>query len=164
MMYLGVEGTLPISRHHTILLARLSRDLKDIEQRQCLPKRPSLYVRNPSRTDPTLAPAGHSVLYVLVPVAHRSATSTGSGEPRRFADSAEADGARSASPTARPNPLRAGLHAAPLGSSTWVYQRATFNLAHSLGQMLHRRPNNRFEDLETSTSSAAGRTPAAACP
>ena len=29
-----------------------------------------------------------------------------------------------------------------------VFKGATFNLAHNLGQMLHRRPRNRFEDLE----------------
>ena len=29
-----------------------------------------------------------------------------------------------------------------------VFKGATFNLAHNLGQMLHRRPRNRFEDLK----------------
>ena len=29
-----------------------------------------------------------------------------------------------------------------------VYRGATFNLAHSLGQMLHFRPRNRFEDVD----------------
>ena len=29
-----------------------------------------------------------------------------------------------------------------------VFRGATFNLSHSLQQMLHRRPRNRFEDLD----------------
>jgi phytoene desaturase len=29
-----------------------------------------------------------------------------------------------------------------------IYRGATFNLAHNLGQMLHNRPRNRFEDLQ----------------
>jgi phytoene desaturase len=29
-----------------------------------------------------------------------------------------------------------------------IYRGATFNLAHNLGQMLHNRPRNRFEELE----------------
>jgi phytoene desaturase len=29
-----------------------------------------------------------------------------------------------------------------------IYRGATFNLAHSLDQMLHLRPHNRFEDLD----------------
>ena len=29
-----------------------------------------------------------------------------------------------------------------------IHRGATFNLAHSLDQMLHLRPQNRFEDLE----------------
>ena len=44
-----------------------------------------------------------------------------------------------------------------------IYRGATFNLAHNLGQMLHLRPRNRFEDLDRSTWSAAARTRAAAC-
>ena len=29
-----------------------------------------------------------------------------------------------------------------------IYRGATFNLSHDLGQMLHMRPHNRFEDVE----------------
>ena len=29
-----------------------------------------------------------------------------------------------------------------------IYRGATFNLSHSLSQMLHKRPHNRFEDLD----------------
>ena len=29
-----------------------------------------------------------------------------------------------------------------------VYRGATFNLAHNLGQMLHLRPHNKFEELD----------------
>ena len=29
-----------------------------------------------------------------------------------------------------------------------IFKGATFNLAHNLGQMLHLRPHNRFEDLQ----------------
>ena len=29
-----------------------------------------------------------------------------------------------------------------------IYRGATFNLAHNLGQMLHRRPPNRLDDLQ----------------
>ena len=48
-------------------------------------------------------------------------------------------------------------------TNTQVYHGATFNLAHNLGQMLHWRPRNRFEDLEGVYWSAAARIPAAAC-
>ncbi len=29
-----------------------------------------------------------------------------------------------------------------------IYRGATFNLSHDLGQMLHMRPHNRFEDID----------------
>ena len=74
MLYLGIEGALPELAHHTILLSQRYREhLDSIEHTHVLPKRPALYVHNPSRIDPTLAPAGQSSLYVLVPVTHRSA-------------------------------------------------------------------------------------------
>ena len=46
-----------------------------------------------------------------------------------------------------------------------IFRGATFNLAHNLGQMLHLRPRNRFEDCGRRLSDRR-RAPirAAACP
>ena len=41
---------------------------------------------------------------------------------------------------------------------------ATFNLAHGLDQMLHRRPNNRFEDLENVYLVGGGTHPGSGLP
>ena len=46
-----------------------------------------------------------------------------------------------------------------------IHLGATFNLSHSLGQLLHLRPRNRFEDIPTACIwSVAGRTQAAGLP
>ena len=45
-----------------------------------------------------------------------------------------------------------------------IYRGATFNLAHNLGQMLHRRPHNRFEDLQNVYLVGGGTHPGSGLP
>jgi phytoene desaturase len=45
-----------------------------------------------------------------------------------------------------------------------LYRGATFNLAHNLGQMLHKRPHNRFEDLENVFLVGGGTHPGSGLP
>src|SRR5207237_6404261 len=72
MLYLGIEGLYDSASHHTIYIARdYARNLAEIEHGHVLSEDPSLYVHNACVTDPSLAPPGHSTLYVLVPVSHR---------------------------------------------------------------------------------------------
>ena len=55
--------------HHTILLGPRYRELlRDIFDRKVLARDFSLYLHAPTRTDPSLAPAGHDAFYVLSPV------------------------------------------------------------------------------------------------
>ena len=150
MMYLGIEGELADLSHHTVYLAGdYRRNLAEIEAGQA-PGEPSFYVQNACVTDPALAPPGHSTLYVLVPVGHRV------GEGVDWV----AEQARYRALTLK-RLERIGLHGIEkrirfekvLTPQGWeqdlqVYRGATFNLAHSLGQMLHFRPRNRFEDLD----------------
>jgi len=54
--------------HHTFLLSGdFEGNLADIFERRRLPERPSIYLSRPTATDPTLAPAGTELLYILVP-------------------------------------------------------------------------------------------------
>ena len=71
MLYLGIEGRYEELPHHTIHIAEdYARNLRQIEQDFKLPDTPSFYVQNACVTDPSLAPAGQSTIYVLVPVPH----------------------------------------------------------------------------------------------
>ena len=45
-----------------------------------------------------------------------------------------------------------------------IYKGATFNLAHNLGQMLHMRPHNRFEDLDSVYLVGGGTHPGSGLP
>ena len=54
--------------HHTFILSSdFEGNLADIFDRRRLPEQPSVYVSRPTATDPSLAPAGTELLYVLVP-------------------------------------------------------------------------------------------------
>jgi phytoene desaturase len=54
--------------HHTFILSDdFAGNLADIFEHRCLPEKPSIYLSRPTATDPTLAPAGTELLYVLVP-------------------------------------------------------------------------------------------------
>ena len=45
-----------------------------------------------------------------------------------------------------------------------IYRGATFNLAHNLGQMLHFRPQNRFEEFEGMYLTGGGTHPGSGLP
>ena len=74
--------------HHTIYLAEnYKQNLRDIEEEhRAVFGQPSFYVQNASVTDPTLAPKGHSTLYVLLPVTHECPHVDWAKETPRFRD------------------------------------------------------------------------------
>ncbi len=149
MMYLGVEGTVDLD-HHTVYLAEdYARNLAEIEECRELPRRPSLYVQNACVTDPELAPPGCSTLYVLVPVGHQRGHIDWEAEKphyrRLVLERLAALGLKDIERRIRVERL---LTPADWEQQFAIHRGATFNLAHSLDQMLHLRPRNRFEDLD----------------
>jgi phytoene desaturase len=150
MMYLGLEGRNDDLAHHTIYLAEdYRRNLDDIERRHILTDDPSFYVQNACVTDPTLAPPGMSTLYVLVPVSHQHPNIDWSVETPRFRDLA----LRQLTKLGLNDVERRIRFEHIVTPADWdrryqTHRGATFNLAHTLGQMLHLRPHNRFEDLD----------------
>jgi phytoene desaturase len=67
LLLLAVRGPIQGPHHTFVLSGDFDGNLADIFERRCLPERPSVYVSRPTATDPTLAPAGVELLYVLVP-------------------------------------------------------------------------------------------------
>ena len=150
MMYLGVEGTFPELAHHNIYVAKeYRRNLEEIERQHVLSEDPSFYVENPGRTDPTMAPPGHSSLYVLLPVTHQHANVDWSKERTRYREVALRQlakvGIKNIEERIR---FERVVTPADWENEMGVYRGATFNLAHSFSQMLHLRPQNRFEEFD----------------
>lgn len=149
MLYLGIEGKFDLP-HHTIHIAGdYAKNLDDIENRHVLSEDPSFYVQNACVTDPGLAPPGHSTLYVLAPVTHQHPNVDWSKERARYR-ALLLQQIRKAGFDLDPGRIRYERVITPANWDTGyeIYRGATFNLAHSLDQMLHLRPHNRFEDLD----------------
>jgi len=149
MMYLGVEGKFE-QPHHLIHIAKdYAKNLDDIENKHVLSEDPSFYVQNAGVTDPTLAPKGHSTLYVLSPVTHQTDNVDWNQEKDRFRELLFQQLAKTGYGDVQGR-IRYEKIITP---ADWdqryeIHKGATFNLAHSLDQMLNLRPNNRFEDLD----------------
>lgn len=72
VVHFGVEGSWPGIPHHTILFGpRYKGLLEDIYTHGVLPQDFSIYLHHPTVTDPSMAPAGKSTFYALIPVAHQ---------------------------------------------------------------------------------------------
>ncbi|XHR29628.1 MAG: phytoene desaturase family protein [Chthoniobacteraceae bacterium] len=165
MMYLGIEGCYALP-HHSIYIARdYARNLEEIEKRHVLSADPSFYVQNACVTDPTLAPPGHSTLYVLVPVSHMHPNIDWSRERDRFRALAISKLAQLGI-TNLESRIRFEKITTPADweSQGPIYRGATFNLAHNLGQMLHLRPRNRFEDIPGTYLVGGGTHPGSGLP
>ena len=149
MMYLGIEGRYDDVSHHTIYLAKDYKDnLRDIEERHTLSANPSFYVQNACVTDASLAPEGHSTLYVLLPVTHDTGSVDWTKETARYRELALEQMEKIGLKGVRER-IRTEKIVTPAGwtSEFDLYKGATFSMAHSLDQMLHLRPHNRFEDV-----------------
>ena len=166
MMYLGVDGTFDELAHHTIYTSDdYLGNLDDIEKHGRLSADPSVYLQNACVTDSGLAPDGKSTLYVLAPVPHKHANLDWKKEAGPFREKVLQQVER--------------LTGSKLGNricyekivtpSDWehgyeVFKGATFNLAHNLGQMLHLRPRNRFDELESVYLVGGGTHPGSGLP
>jgi phytoene desaturase len=166
MLYLGMEGLDEKLAHHNILLANnYGRNLAEIEKTHRVSENPSIYVQNACVTDPALAPRGMSTLYVLAPVSHQHENIDWKREKSAFRETVVAQMAK------------LGIHdvekrivyervvtPADWDASYNIHLGATFNLAHSFRQMLHLRPQNRFEEFRNMYLVGGGTHPGSGLP
>lgn len=70
LLYLGVTGEVPALDHHTLLFAKDWKHNFDaiFGAKTKVPDTASIYICKPSGLDPDVAPAGHTNLFVLVPI------------------------------------------------------------------------------------------------
>ena len=147
MLYLGVRGKVNAPHHTIYFSANYEANLQDITRNYRLSEDPSCYVCHATATDSTMAPEGHSNLYVLVPVPHRHPRLDWSVEgPRMRARTLEQLRRLDLDLTGRIVVER------QFTPDDWegleVYRGATFSLAHGLDQMLFLRPQNRLKPLQ----------------
>lgn len=165
MLYLGIRGRADSLGHHTINLSEdYLGNLRDIEAHQA-PEDPTIYVQNACVTDPSLAPEGGSTLYVLAPVGNQQGgvdwKSLAPAYRRKVLRRLEKLGVEDIE-----NRIVVEKMVTPddWAEQLSIYRGATFNLAHNLGQMLHLRPQNRFEDCDGVYLTGGGTHPGSGLP
>jgi phytoene desaturase len=165
MLYLGLDKIYDLPHHTVYFAGDYKKDIADIFQTKVLSSDISFYVRNASVTDPSLAPSGYSSVYVLVPVPNQKAkidwTKEKPGFRERVIDAMEKRGGM----TDLRKHIREEIIFTP---KTWqnmnIQFGATFNLAHSLSQMLYFRPRNKFEELDNCYLVGGGTHPGSGLP
>lgn len=148
MLYLGIRGVEP-QAHHTIYFSRdYEGNLEDITRHYRLSEDPSFYLQNASVTDPSLAPPGHSALYLLVPVPHLHPNLDWQVEAPRL----RALALRQLEKLGIQDIEKRIVVEHSFTPMDWegmeIFRGATFSLSHTLDQMLFLRPQNRFRDVE----------------
>jgi phytoene desaturase len=165
MLYLGLEGTQDELPHHMIYLSQdYRRYLDEIGVHQRLPHDPAFYLQNACVTDLTLAPSGRSTLYALVPVPNDTPNVNWKQQKEPFRqvmlEQMKKLGVQDVESRIRVEHI--------MTPDDWIragiYRGAIFNLAHNLRQMLHLRPRNRFEDLESVYLVGGGTHPGSGLP
>jgi phytoene desaturase len=166
MLYLGLDTLYPLPHHKIVFAGDYARNLREISREKVLSEDFSFYIRNASATDPTLAPEGHSAVYVLVPVPNNSGHVDWECERGPFRERVlDAMASRGGMPGLREHIREEHI----ITPEDWerkygVFLGATFNLAHTLGQMLYFRPHNEFEELRNCYLVGGGTHPGSGIP
>lgn len=167
MMYLGLDTIYPDEPHHHVIFADdYAANVADIQSQRRVSSDMSVYIRNSSVLDPGVAPPGQSGLYILVPTINtrhgHDWTAHRESYRNLVLDRIEA--------TTGMTDLRRHIIAERIISpDDWrlsqdVFMGATFNLAHTLDQMLYLRPRNRMAGFDNLYLVGGGTHPGSGLP
>lgn len=166
MLYLGLDKQYDLP-HHTIFFAGdYRKNVDDIFHLREPGSDLSVYIRNASVTDPTLAPEGHSAVYVLVPMPNLRSGTDWEEKQNAFRETVlDIMETRGGMIGLRDHIVEEKV----MTPANWrddlnVYEGATFNLAHSLDQMIHLRPRNKFEEVDNCYLAGGGTHPGSGLP
>jgi len=167
MLYLGLDKIYQDEPHHHILFADdYHKNVEDIQGEKIVSDDMSIYVRNSSVLDPKVAPEGHSQLYILVPTINLRHGNDWEKTKQEYRNKVlqrieERTGMKD---------LREHIVAERiLTPKDWrdecdVFMGATFNLAHTIDQMLYLRPHNKMQGYENLFLVGGGTHPGSGLP
>ena len=166
MLYLGLDKKYDLPHHNIYFAHDYRANVDDIFRNKKLSSDLSFYIQNASITDNTLAPVGHSAMYVLVPVPNNFSNLDWTKETNNFRQQVLATIIQR---TGLKDLAQHIVQEKIITPQDWsddyaVYQGATFNLAHNLSQMLYFRPRNKFEELDNCYLTGGGTHPGSGLP
>ena len=166
VIYFGTRRKYPGQAHHTVLFGPRYREmLAEIFHGPALPPDFSLYLHQPTVTDPGLAPPGGETFYVLAPVPHMGVASVDwptVAEPY-------ADRILAARETVLPNlrqeiVTRRIFTPVDFRDQLQAFQGSAFSVAPRLSQSAYFRPHNRDPEIPGLYIVGAGTHPGAGVP
>jgi len=166
MMYLGMDKVYDLP-HHTIVFAKDYRQsVNEIFTEHKESYDISFYVRNASVTDPKLAPEGCSSVYILVPTPNLEADINWEETEAKYRQRViEALNDRLGISDFEDHiVVEKRLTPRDWNTEFDIAKGATFNLAHSLGQVAYFRPRNKFEEFDNCYLVGGGTHPGSGLP
>ena len=165
MLYLGIDKQYDQPHHQIYASQKYEENLKDITNHKITWEDPSLYVQNACVTDSTLAPPGQSTLYVLVPVPNTDDSIIWDDIKEEYSEVIlDMMENKLGFENVRDSIVSQTIVTPDDWDSSDIYRGAVFNLAHSLDQMLWRRPQNRFEEFNNLFLVGGGTHPGSGLP
>lgn len=166
LVYFGTRRIYPELAHHTIVLGpRYEGLLDDIFTRKRLAADMSLYLHAPTRSDPSLAPAGHEAFYVLSPVPNLAASIDWSSEKERYRDAIYDRLESTCVPELRKHLVTERLFTPDdFRDVLWSHLGAAFSFEPILTQSAYFRGHNRCPDIGGLYFVGAGTHPGAGLP
>lgn len=166
MMYLAVDKKYDIPHHNIFFAKDYKTNIENIFNNGKLTDEMSFYIQNASITDQTLAPAGCSAIYILVPVPNNSFDIDWDINKDIYREKILKELERRTELKDIRQHIKAEKIITPKDwqSDYAVYYGATFNLGHNLGQMLFFRPHNKFEELDNTYLVGGGTHPGSGLP
>ena len=167
MLYLGLDKIYEDEPHHHIIFADdYGKNVSDIQGQKIVSDDMSVYVRNSSVNDKTVAPDGHSQLYMLVPTINNRHGDQWTDEMK--AEYREKVLDRVIAKTGMKDLRDHIVEERIITPKTWedsdIFMGATFNFAHTIDQMLYLRPRNKLQGFENVFLVGGGTHPGSGLP
>jgi phytoene desaturase len=165
MLYVGLNQKVNLDHHNVFFSDDYEHYLKRLMSKSGDLSDMSFYVHNPSLMDDTLAPKGHSALYILVPLPNLDAPIDWTTSKTDFIESIYDRIQKRTKIDIRPM-ITQSHTLSPLDwqNDYHVFKGAVFNLSHGFDQMLHKRPQNKFKPLKNMYLVGGGTHPGSGLP
>ena len=166
LLYLGVDRTYEHMLHHNVFLSSdTAANFDAIFKRKELPVDPSLYVNIPTRTDASVAPAGHEIVYVLVPVPRLAPTVDWKRDGASFRDRVVRRLESTGLPELRQHIVfEREFTPHDFASQYNLTHGSAFGLSHNFKQVGYMRPSNKARDMSNMYFVGASTVPGGGIP
>ena len=165
MVYIGLDTVFDFKHHSVVFSKDYRRYLNKLMKNDQSLDDMSFYMHNPSVIDDTLAPKGKSALYLLMPVPNNDSGIDWEAQKEAMLEQMIQTIQSKTGIDIKPHILQKNF-ITPLDweKDYHVYKGAVFNLSHGFDQMLHKRPQNNFKDINNLYLVGGGTHPGSGLP